>query len=176
MNPQECVWENSIADIIMKTHIEGKGEKSLQHYSLVHKFIPMPQAMKNSCSESSGGQGMGKKLEEHFGVEPEPKVRSKQEVIDEARTKGAKSSFCITDGHYVIWKNAELEAKHQKIQRSSCIPVVILLKDYSGSYAVFHGTRIVCFANDGCKSDGRYWRDYLIVQDKPPTQCLLTPK
>ena len=26
--------------------IAGKGEKSLQHYNLVHKFIPMPQAMK----------------------------------------------------------------------------------------------------------------------------------
>ena len=27
-------------------HIAGKGESSLQHYNLVHKFIPMPQAMK----------------------------------------------------------------------------------------------------------------------------------
>ena len=27
-------------------HIAGKGANSLQHYNLVHKFIPMPQAMK----------------------------------------------------------------------------------------------------------------------------------
>ena len=27
-------------------HIAGKGENSLQHYNLVHKFIPMPQASK----------------------------------------------------------------------------------------------------------------------------------
>ena len=27
-------------------HIAGRGENSLQHYNLVHKFIPMPQAMK----------------------------------------------------------------------------------------------------------------------------------
>ena len=27
-------------------HIAGKGENSLQHENLVHKFIPMPQAMK----------------------------------------------------------------------------------------------------------------------------------
>ena len=27
-------------------HIAGKGENSLQHYNLVHKFIPMPQAGK----------------------------------------------------------------------------------------------------------------------------------
>ena len=26
-------------------HIAGKGENSLQHYNLVHKFILMPQAM-----------------------------------------------------------------------------------------------------------------------------------
>ena len=27
-------------------HIAGKGENSLQHYNLVHKFFPMPQALK----------------------------------------------------------------------------------------------------------------------------------
>ena len=27
-------------------HIAGKGDNSLQHKNLVHKFIPMPQAMK----------------------------------------------------------------------------------------------------------------------------------
>ena len=41
-------------------HIAGKGENSLQNYNLVHKFIPMPQSYENSCSKSSGGQGMGK--------------------------------------------------------------------------------------------------------------------
>ena len=29
-----------------ENHIAGKGNNSLQHYNLVHKFIPMPQAMK----------------------------------------------------------------------------------------------------------------------------------
>ena len=27
-------------------HIAGKGDNSLQHYNLVHKFIPVPQAIK----------------------------------------------------------------------------------------------------------------------------------
>ena len=27
-------------------HIAGKGDNSLPHYNLVHKFIPMPHAMK----------------------------------------------------------------------------------------------------------------------------------
>ena len=39
-------------------HIAGKGDNSLQHYNLVHKFIPMPH--ENSCSKGSSGQGMGK--------------------------------------------------------------------------------------------------------------------
>ena len=42
-------------------HIAGKEHNSLQHYNLVHKFIPMPQAMKI----------------------PAAKVRSKKEVTDE---------------------------------------------------------------------------------------------
>ena len=41
-------------------HIAGKGNNSSQHYNLVHKFIPLPQAIKNSSSKSSSGQGMGK--------------------------------------------------------------------------------------------------------------------
>ena len=49
-------------------HIAGKGENSLQHYNLVHKFIPMPQSYENSDSKSSSGQGMGK-IGENFSVE-----------------------------------------------------------------------------------------------------------
>ena len=51
-------------------HIAGKGENSLQHNNLVHIFIPMPQAIKNSSSKSSGGQGMGE-IGENFGVGPD---------------------------------------------------------------------------------------------------------
>ena len=67
MNPPECVWGILIPPN-HEDHIAGKGENSLQHYNLVHKFIPMPQAMNIPGSESSGGQGMGK-IGENFGVE-----------------------------------------------------------------------------------------------------------
>ena len=36
-------------------HIAGRGDNSLQHYNLVHKFIPMPQAMKIPASKSRSG-------------------------------------------------------------------------------------------------------------------------
>ena len=34
-------------------HTAGKGENSLQHYNLVHKFIPMPQAMKIPAAKAA---------------------------------------------------------------------------------------------------------------------------
>ena len=34
-------------------HIAGRGENSLQHYNLVHIFIPMPQAMKIPAAKAA---------------------------------------------------------------------------------------------------------------------------
>ena len=34
-------------------HIARKGDNSLRHYNLVHKFIPMPQAMKIPAAKSA---------------------------------------------------------------------------------------------------------------------------
>ena len=34
-------------------HVAGKGNTSLQHYNLVHKFIPLPQAMKIHAAKAS---------------------------------------------------------------------------------------------------------------------------
>ena len=38
-------------------HIAEKGFKSISHFNLVHKFIPMPQHCENSGCESRSGQG-----------------------------------------------------------------------------------------------------------------------
>ena len=70
----------------------GKGDNSLQHYNLVHKFIPMPQAMKIPASKSSGVDKEWETLEK-IPAWDKTKVRNKSEVIDEARTKGAKVHF-----------------------------------------------------------------------------------
>ena len=39
VNPQECVWRETLPKY-HEDHIAGKGDNSLQHYNLVHKFIP----------------------------------------------------------------------------------------------------------------------------------------
>ena len=63
------------------------------------------------------------------------KVRSKKEVIDEARTSGAKVHF-VSLMDICHLKNAELEAKHQKYKGRVVLRGDIV-KDDSGSYAVF---------------------------------------
>ena len=76
---------------------------------------------------------MGKK--EKFSAWNLTKVRSKKEVIDEARTSDAKVHFAsLMDICHL--KNAELEAKHQKYKGRVVLRGDIV-KDNSGSYAVF---------------------------------------
>ena len=61
-------------------HIAGKGDNSVQHYNLVHKFIPMPQAMK-ICVVKVAVDKEWEKLE-NIPAWDLTKVRSKKEVID----------------------------------------------------------------------------------------------
>ena len=63
------------------------------------------------------------------------KVRSKKEVIDEARTNGAKVHFASLMDICPL-KNVELETKHQKYKGRVVLRGDIV-KDDSGSYAVF---------------------------------------
>ena len=114
-------------------HIAGKGDKSLQHYNLVHKFIPMPQAMNIPAAKAAVDKEW-EKLEK-ISVWNLTKVRSKKEVIDEARTSGAKVHFAsLMDICHL--KTAELEAKHQKYKGRVVLRGEIV-EDDSGSYAVF---------------------------------------
>ena len=130
MNLQDCVWENHY-QIIVKTILQ---EKETIHYSVTIWFTNFSYASsyENSCSESSGGQGMGKL--EKISAWNLTKVRSKKEVIDEARTSGTKVHFALMDICHL--KNAELETKHQKYKGRVVLRGDIG-RDDSGSYAVF---------------------------------------
>ena len=72
-------------------HIAGKGENSLQHYNLVHKFFLLLQAMKIPAEKAAVDKEW-EKLEK-ISAWNLTKVKSKKQVIDEARTKGAKVHF-----------------------------------------------------------------------------------
>ena len=69
----------------------GKGENSLQHYNLVHKFIPMPQAMKIPAAKAAVDKEW-EKLEK-ISTWNLTKVKSKKKVIDEARVSGTAVHF-----------------------------------------------------------------------------------
>ena len=114
-------------------HIAGKGENSLQHYIMVHKFIPMSQAMKIQAAKAAVDQEW-EKLEK-ISAWNLTKVKSKKEVIDEARTSGATVRFASSMDICHL-KNAELEAKHQKLKGRLVLRGDIVKGD-SGSYAVF---------------------------------------
>ena len=123
VNPQDCVWENHYR-LIMKTILQ---EKETIHCSIsiwCTKFIPMPQAMKIPAKAAVDKEW-----------ENLTKVRSKKEVIDEARTKGAKVHFAsLMDMCHL--KNVELETKHQKYKGRVVLQGDIVIDD-SGSNAVF---------------------------------------
>ena len=114
-------------------HIAGKGNNSLQHYGLVHKFTPVLQAMKIPAAKAAVDKEW-EKLEK-IPAWDLTKVRSKSEVIDEARTKGAKVHFAsLMDICHL--KNAELQAKHQKykgrvVLRGDIVKTIQGLTQYS---------------------------------------------
>ena len=114
-------------------HIAGRRDNSLHHYNSVHKFIPMPQAMKIPAAKAAVDKEW-EKLEKILAWDL-TKVRNKSDVIDEARTKGIKVHFAsLMDSCHL--KNAELEAKHQKYKGRVVLRDEIV-KNHSGSYAVF---------------------------------------
>ena len=117
---QKTAYGNSIPSN-HEDHIAGKGENSLQHYNLIHKFVPMPQAMKILAAKAAVDKEWGK-IGENFGVELD---ESKKQVIDEARTSGATVHFATNgQNHGPVWKTQSFLLKG--------ICTVILWQDYYG--------------------------------------------
>ena len=69
-------------------HIAGKGENSSQHYNFRSQIFLMPQALKIRAAKAAVDKEW-EKLEK-ISAWNLTKVRSKKEVIDEARTSGAQ--------------------------------------------------------------------------------------
>ena len=65
-------------------HNAQKGMNSVLHFNLVHKFIPMPQAIPDAKASLEKAWENKRKL---------TKVRNKNEVIAEARNKGNTVHF-----------------------------------------------------------------------------------
>ena len=101
-------------------HDAGRGENSLQHYNLVHKHILMPQAVKIPAAKAA----VDKEWEKLEKISPWnlAKVKSKKQVIDEARTSGATVRFAsLMDICHL--KNAELRqnTRNTKVELFSAV-------------------------------------------------------
>ena len=86
----------SLQSKIHEDRIAGKGSISMTHYNLVHKFIPMPQAMKRQDAKAAVDKAW-KKLGDNssLAVGKGPK----QEGCYSRSTKRQKESpLCYTDG------------------------------------------------------------------------------
>ena len=91
-------------------HTAGEGINSSNHYNLVHKFIPMPKAMKIPDAKGPVDQ----KCENLWKIPAWrlTKVRNKQEIIAEARKEGKTVHFAsLLDICHL--KKSELEPKFQ---------------------------------------------------------------
>ena len=105
----------------------------MTHYNLVHKFIPMPQAMKIPNAEAAVDKEW-KKLET-IPASQLDKVKSNKEVILESQRDKKKVHFA-TSMDTCHLKNAELEPTIPKYKGRVVLRGEIV-KDDSGACAVF---------------------------------------
>ena len=114
-------------------HITAKGMNPLNHYSLVHEFIPMPQALKIPKAKTAV-ETVWEKLEK-IPAWQLTKVRNKKEVIAEARTKVRKVHFAsLMDLCHL--KNSELEPQYHKykgrvVLRGDIVKMILVRMQYS---------------------------------------------
>ena len=118
-----------------KDHSAGNGFTSMTHYYLVHKFIPMPQAMRIPDAKAAVDK-------EWQNLETIPawkleKVKSKKEVLLEAQRD----------------KKRGVRTKIAKIQRQSRAPWWHC-KRRLWSLRSLHWTGLVCVSNDSSESNG----------------------
>ena len=116
MNLPECVWEIRCL-IIIKTILQ---EKERIHYSTTiwftnsFLFLKLFKFLQRKQRWTRNGKNC------RISAWNLTKVRSKKQVIDEARTSGATVHFASSMDIFHL-KNVESEAKHQK-KWSSCTP------------------------------------------------------
>ena len=152
-------------------HIAEKGHNSMSHSNLVHQFIPMPQAMKNSGCESRSGQGI-EDARNDSSLAVVDRVNSKKGILLEAQGDKKKVHFAtLMDICHL--KSAE-EPTFQK-HKGRVVLRGDIVKDDSGSYAVFTGQG----SSASQITDAKVMdvlQDYQTVMDQQLTQYPVTLK
>ena len=163
LNLRESVWKGP-----RRSHCwEG-----VQLVEFVHKFIPMPQAMKIPNAKAAVDKEWEKlqKLPANdLGEE------QKKGGCSSGSTRRAKNRpFCFADGHLSSQKSAEYEPKYEKYKGQ-----VVLRNHCERRFRLtrcIHGTRFLCISNDGHKSNGNHCKITRLSRTKQPTQYQLALK
>ena len=131
--PNDEEFKHTMKNARRKLEIPMPAAIPYEPYNLVHKFIPMPQAL-NIPDAKAAVEKEWDKLEK-IPAWQLTKVRNKKEVIEEARNNGRKVQVAsLMDLCHL--KNSELEHQYQKY-KGRVILRGDIEKDDSGSYAVF---------------------------------------
>ena len=101
------------------------------------------------------------------------KVRSKKEVIDEARTTGAKVHFVCIINRHASFEKCWIGGRVPKIQSLSCFPWCYCER-WFWSLRSFYRARIISISNDGSKKSWISYPDRRVAQDKQQTQYQLS--
>ena len=141
VNPQDCIWKKSLPDY-HEDHIAGKGVNSLQHYNLVHKFIPLPQAMKIPEAKAAVD-------EEWEKLEKIPACDLTQDRRKRWSTKQRRRAQKFILPHW--WTSFIWRMPNWKMQRSSCTPRRYCERWFWILCSIYK-TRIISITNDRSKS------------------------
>ena len=101
-------------------HIAEKGFHSLSHHNLVHKFVPMLQAIKNLDATAAVDKGW-EKLEKLPSWQM-TNVKSRKGGHSGSAKRAKNSPFCIADGHLTHPKKCGVGADVSKVYRPGCAP------------------------------------------------------
>ena len=115
-------------------HIAGQGIKSWHNKNLVHKFIPMPQALRKSRCKCSSGERIWK-TRENTCMAADKSQKQKRSDRRSKENKGRKVHFAsLMDLCHL--KNSDSEPQYQKY-KSRVVLRGEIVKDDSESHAVF---------------------------------------
>ena len=131
----------------MKTTSQGETWIHWVTFISCKKLFPCLKPWKHQKQKAAMEKELEKKLEKILEWQL-TKVRNKNDVIAEARNKGHTVHFASSMDLCHL-KNSELEPQFQKY-KGRVVPRGNIVKDDSGSYAVFTEQRIISFTNDGC--------------------------
>ena len=110
-----------------------KGHNSMSHCNVVHKPVPLLQAMKTPDAKAAVDKGLGER--KNWSAWQESKVKKQRRSYREG-TKKAKTDHCATLMALCHLKNFELDKKFQTYKGRVVLRGDVA-KDDSGSYSVF---------------------------------------